>query len=183
MSFYQVVLFYALEGKRIETVRGNVKFENVEFAYPTRLDAAVLKGVSFDLVAGETVAIVGHSGSGKSTIAQLLLRYYDPASGLITLDGIPISELDPIWMRESVIGYVSQEPTLFATSVMENIRYGTPDATDEQVYEVAKQANAHEFISTFPDGYDTQVGDRGHAISVRIILLIVFIYLILFSAN
>ena len=130
----------------------------------------MLKGVSFDLVAGETVAIVGHSGSGKSTIAQLILRYYDPSNGSITLDGTPINELDPFWLRESVIGYVSQEPTLFATSVLENIRYGTPSALDDEVVEAAKKANAHDFIAGFPNGYSTEVGDRGHAISVSLSL-------------
>ena len=147
-------------------MQGNIQFNSVEFAYPTRSDAPVLKGVTFDLVSGETVAIVGHSGSGKSTIAQLMLRYYDPLNGSITLDGTPINELDPIWLRECLIGYVSQEPTLFAVSVLENIRYGTPSASNEDVIEAAKKANAHDFIVGFPDGYNTEVGDRGHAISV-----------------
>lgn len=138
----------------------------MEFSYPTRPESLIFKELTFALQPGETVAIVGHSGSGKSTIAQLLLRFYDASNGRITLDGIPITEIDAEWMRNSVMGLVSQEPVLFALSVKENIRYGCPGATDEQVIEAAKQANAHEFIANFHDGYDTYVGDRGHAISV-----------------
>lgn len=104
-------------------------------------------------------------GSGKSTIAQLLLRYYDPLSGNITLDGNPIKDIDPLWMRGEIMGFVSQEPTLFAASIKENIRYGCPEATDEEVIAAAKQANAHDFIISFPAGYSTEVGDRGLSIS------------------
>ncbi|KAJ2998322.1 ATP-binding cassette sub- B member 10, mitochondrial [Globomyces sp. JEL0801] len=146
-------------------VHGNVQFENVEFAYPTRADSLIFRDLSFSLSPGETVAIVGHSGSGKSTIAQLLLRFYDPLNGRITIDGVSIKELDPNWMRDKVMGLVSQEPVLFATTIKENIRYGKPDATDEEIYQAAKEANAHDFILQFPKGYETYVGDRGLAIS------------------
>jgi ABC-type multidrug transport system fused ATPase/permease subunit len=146
-------------------IMGKIEFKGVGFTYPTRPEAPIFKGLSFTLNPGKTVAIVGHSGCGKSTIAQLLLRFYDPDAGTITIDGIDIKDLDVCWLRESVMGIVSQEPTLFASTIMENIRYGSPNATDEQVIEAAKQANAHEFISQFPGGYNTYVGERGHAIS------------------
>jgi ATP-binding cassette, subfamily B (MDR/TAP), member 8 len=146
-------------------IKGQIEFKNVGFAYPTRFDAPIFKDLSFSLNPGETVAIVGHSGSGKSTIAQLLLRYYDVDHGTITMDGIPLNELDFHWMRDKVMGIVPQEPVLFATSIKENIRYGRPEATDEEVFEAARQANAHDFILQFPKGYDTYVGDRGMALS------------------
>ncbi|KAH6590081.1 hypothetical protein BASA61_005374 [Batrachochytrium salamandrivorans] len=152
-------------GKRLEKISGSIEFENAHFAYPTRSDVDIFRGLSFTINPGETVAIVGHSGSGKSTIAQLIMRFYDPLAGTVKIDGVDIRELDPHWIRQSVIALVPQEPILFATSVKENIRYGNPSATDEEVLVAAKQANAHEFISTFPDGYDTFVGERGHAIS------------------
>ena len=155
------------EGK-IVPIKGHIQFKNVEFSYPTRPDAKVLNNMSFELQAGKTVAIVGHSGSGKSTIAQLLLRFYDVDSGFITIDDEPLQNINPSWLRGHVMGFVSQEPVLFAASIKENIRYGRPDATDEQVYEAAVQANAHDFIKEFPLGYDTFVGERGHAVSVFI---------------
>ncbi|KAJ3309176.1 ATP-binding cassette sub- B member 10, mitochondrial [Boothiomyces sp. JEL0838] len=144
---------------------GNIEFKNVAFSYPTRPEAKILSDLSFSLSPGEHVAIVGHSGSGKSTITQLLLRFYDPEHGSITIDGVPLGEIDPVWMRESLMGLVSQEPTLFSDTVKENIRYGKPDATDEEVIEAAKKANAHSFITSFPQGYDTHLGDRGQQIS------------------
>jgi ABC-type multidrug transport system fused ATPase/permease subunit len=151
-------------GRSID-LKGNIKFDSVSFAYPTRPDQHILKDLTFSLIQGETIAIVGHSGSGKSTIAQLLMRFYDTDSGTIIIDSIPIKELNPHYVREHVIGFVSQEPVLFGTSIMENIRYGRPESTDEEVIEAAKQANAHDFINIFPDGYQTNVGDRGRAIS------------------
>ena len=102
---------------------------------------------------------------GKSTVAALLERFYEPTSGEIQLDGHVLSELDVSWLREHIIGYINQEPVLFATSVMENIRYGCPSASDEEVIEAARLANAHSFIEQFPQGYSTLVGERGVALS------------------
>ena len=161
------------EPERIETlggkkpaISGAVEFRNISFVYPIRPDAPILKGLSFSLNPGEKVAIVGHSGSGKSTIAQMLLRFYDPNEGSILIDDVPLTELDIHWFRSEIIGLVAQEPTLFADSIKTNIQYGNLAASDEEIIQAAKMANAHEFITTFPDGYDTYVGDRGLALSV-----------------
>ncbi len=145
-------------------VRGHVEFQNVDFAYPTRPEHPVLKGLSLEMVPGEVVALVGPSGGGKSTIATLISRFYDPQAGQILLDEHPIKSLDKDWLRRQV-GVVSQEPTLFATSILENITYGVPGATVEQAEAAAKAANAHEFISEFPEGYKTLVGERGVKLS------------------
>ncbi len=110
------------------------------------------------------VALVGPSGAGKSTIAALLLRLYDPDAGAIRLDGRDLRELDARWLR-SRIGTVAQEPVLFSTSVAANIRYGRPEATDDEVEAAARAANAHDFISALPDGYETEVGERGVRLS------------------
>lgn len=148
-----------------EELKGNVEFTDVTFSYPTRCDQEVLQLFNLNIPAGTTMAIVGASGGGKSTLAQLLERFYDVKSGSITIDGVDIRELDPSWLRGTICGFINQEPVLFHTSVMENIRYGRPDATDEQVMEAAKLANAHEFIKKFNAGYDTMVGERGLAVS------------------
>ncbi|KAI8928430.1 P-loop containing nucleoside triphosphate hydrolase protein [Entophlyctis helioformis] len=145
--------------------KGGLEFRDVAFNYPTRPDVDIFRGLSFTVSPGETIAIVGHSGSGKSTIAQLLLRFYDPTHGTVLLDGVPLAELNTHWLRSDAISLVPQEPVLFAATIRDNIRYGRPDATDEEVRAAAEQANAHAFISTFPDGYDTYVGERGAAIS------------------
>eukprot|EP00842_Homolaphlyctis_polyrhiza_P004350 jgi/Hompol1/4916/HPOL_001861-RA len=152
-------------GRQLERVRGKIELRNVNFSYPTRNELTIFNNLSFTVNPGETVAIVGHSGSGKSTIAQLVLRFYDPNDGTVLLDDVDLRELDPHWVRDRVIGLVPQEPILFATSVKENIRYGMPDATDEQIIAAAKQANAHDFIIGFTDGYDTFVGQNGLALS------------------
>ncbi|XP_070382186.1 mitochondrial potassium channel ATP-binding subunit [Dermacentor albipictus] len=149
----------------LSTLRGDVEFRHVYFAYSTRPDQTVLEDVSLKLPAGKIVAICGPSGSGKSTIAALLERFYDVTGGSITLDGHDLKELDPDWLRRNVIGLIRQEPLLFATTIKENIRYGKPDATDEEVYSAAKQANAHDFIMSFPRQYDTVVGERGITVS------------------
>lgn len=143
----------------------DVKFSDVTFAYPTRPQQVILKDFNLSIPAGKTVAIVGASGNGKSTIANLLERFYDVDSGIISLGGINIKELDPSWLRGKTIGLINQEPVLFATSVMENIRYGKPSASDEEVYAAAKKANADEFIRNFPNGYQTVVGERGATVS------------------
>ena len=106
-----------------------------------------------------------HSHTGKSTVAALLERFYEPTDGVILLDGVPLSTLDPSWLRRDVIGYISQEPVLFAATIAENIRYGRPGASEEEVVAAAKLANAHEFIEGFPDGYSTVLGERGVTLS------------------
>lgn len=145
-------------------VNGTVEWQNVDFAYPSRPDVPVLRNFSLKLGQGEVVALVGPSGAGKSTIASLLYRLYDPVRGDILLDGKPLPSLDPNWLRKQ-IGVVAQEPLLFSTSIAENILYGRPEATQAEVEEAAKLANAHSFISAFPEGYKTLVGERGIQLS------------------
>ncbi|KAG1052937.1 hypothetical protein G6F43_004953 [Rhizopus delemar] len=147
-----------------DCIHGDIQFKNIDFSYPTRPDQMVLNKFSLNIVPGTTVALCGPSGSGKSTIASLLERFYEPAGGDIYLDDQELKKLDPSWLREH-IGFINQEPVLFATSILENIRYGRPDATLEEVKEAARQANAEMFIEGFPEGYDTVVGERGAALS------------------
>ncbi|XP_027560235.1 ATP-binding cassette sub-family B member 8, mitochondrial [Neopelma chrysocephalum] len=147
------------------SLRGRICFHRVSFSYPTRPGYPVLQDFSLTLPPCQTVAIVGPSGGGKSTVAALLERFYEPTAGTITLDGHDIAGLDPSWLRGQVIGFISQEPVLFATTIMENIRFGKPEASDAEVYEAARQANADGFIRSFPQGYDTVVGERGAALS------------------
>ena len=151
-------------GSVLAEVKGHVAMADVVFAYPARLDAPVLKGIDLTIAPGEVVAIVGPSGAGKSTIASLLLRLYDPDAGKILLDGRDLRDLSPAFVRRT-IGIVSQEPLLFSTSVVENIRYGRPEATDAEVFAAARAANAHGFIGKFPEGYATLVGERGVQLS------------------
>jgi len=136
----------------------------VDFAYPNRNEIKVFKNFNLTVLPGTAVAVVGESGSGKSTVASLLLRYYDPLKGQIAIDGVDIQDLDPKWLR-SQIGIVSQEPTLFAATIFDNIAYGKINATPEEVKRAAEKANAHKFIESFPQGYDTYVGERGVALS------------------
>lgn len=143
---------------------GAMAIHDLTFAYPTRPDVQVLQGLSLTLEPGKVLALVGQSGGGKSTVASLLLRLYDPVSGRITLDGHDIRDLETHWLREQV-GIVSQEPVLFATTIAENIRYGRPDATQAQVEAAAKAANAHDFVVGFPEAYETVVGERGVRLS------------------
>ncbi|CAF1207252.1 unnamed protein product [Adineta steineri] len=143
---------------------GNIHFDNVHFCYPSRPNVQVLNSLSFDIKSGETVALVGSSGSGKSTCIQLLQRFYDPNSGLVLIDGKKVDEYNIRWLRQQ-IGVVSQEPVLFQMTIRENILFGHESADDEDVYSAAKMANAHEFIMTLPDKYDTQVGERGATLS------------------
>ncbi|KAG7455296.1 hypothetical protein MATL_G00254930 [Megalops atlanticus] len=144
---------------------GRVDFMNIFFSYPTRPGHQILQDFNLTLPPCKTVAIVGESGGGKSTVAALLERFYDPTNGVVMLDGLDIRTLDPSWLRGKVIGFINQEPVLFGTSVMENIRLGKPEATDAEVIAAAKQANAHRFISAFPEGYNTVVGERGVTLS------------------
>ncbi len=141
---------------------GRIRFEAVEFAYRSR--RPVLRGVDFEIRPGEVVALVGESGSGKSTIANLILRFYDPTAGRITIDGTDIRRFTLESLR-SRIAIVLQDAALFHTSIRENIAYGKLDATDEEIVAAAKAAGAHDFITALPDGYDTEVGERGAALS------------------
>jgi len=150
--------------QRPEQILGNIRLRELEFAYPGRPDLAVLQRLNLSLRPDEVVALVGHSGSGKSTVAALLSRLYDPQRGTIELDGRDYLELDVNWVREQV-GVVSQEPILFATSILNNIRYGRPDAELEEVFAAAKASNAHDFILGFPEGYEALVGERGVRLS------------------
>ncbi|MFO0591044.1 MAG: ABC transporter transmembrane domain-containing protein [Polyangiaceae bacterium] len=152
------------EGETLPKVHGEVTMERVAFAYPTRRDAPVLKGIDLTIAPGEAVAIVGPSGAGKSTIASLITRLYDPDAGAVRLDGHDLRALSPAFLRRTV-GVVSQEPILFSTSIAENIRYGRPDATDAEVEAAARTANAHAFVTKFPEGYATLVGERGVQLS------------------
>jgi len=144
--------------------RGEVTFSDVRFSYPTRTNAAALDGVSFRVNAGEKVAIVGPSGAGKSTIFHLLLRFYQPTSGSIALDGVPLSEVDPSELRAR-IALVPQESVMFAASVRENIRFGRPDASDADIARAAEHAHAAAFIAALPGGLDAAVGERGVTLS------------------
>jgi ATP-binding cassette subfamily B protein len=141
------------------TIEGRVSWEGVAFAYPARPDVPVLRDFSLILEPGEVVALVGPSGAGKSTIASLLYRLYDPQGGRLLLDGRPLTELNPHWLRRQ-IGVVAQEPLLFSATIAENIRYGRPDATQAEVEEAARLANVDGFVAGFPDGYRTLVGAR-----------------------
>lgn len=143
---------------------GRLAFEQVAFTYPSRPDAPALQNVSFTVSPGETVALVGPSGAGKTTIFQLLLRFYDPTEGRITLDGVEISALDPRHLRQN-FGFVPQEPAIFSASVAENIRFGRPDASDEGVRAAAKAAAALEFIEALPEGFDAHLGQKGVRLS------------------
>src|SRR3984885_7744642 len=144
--------------------RGDVSFENVSFAYPTRQAALAVDGVSLSVRAGEKVAIVGPSGAGKSTLFHLLLRFYDPASGTISFDGVPIKAADPHEVRAR-IALVPQESVAFAATARENIRFGRPEATDAEVERAADLAHATEFIRRLPDGFETPLGERGVTLS------------------
>ncbi|XP_028345386.1 mitochondrial potassium channel ATP-binding subunit isoform X2 [Physeter macrocephalus] len=148
-----------------EHLRGAITFHNVSFSYPCRPGLQVLRDFTLTLPPGKIVALVGQSGGGKTTVASLLERFYDPTAGMVTLDGQDLRALDPSWLRGQVIGFISQEPVLFGTTVMENIRFGKPGASDEEVYAAAREANAHEFITSFPEGYNTVVGERGATLS------------------
>ncbi|OEL13455.1 putative multidrug resistance protein [Dichanthelium oligosanthes] len=142
-------------GEELASVAGTVEFKNVEFCYPSRPKNPVFSCFNVHVPAGRTVALVGGSGSGKSTVIALLERFYDPSAGEVTLDGVDIRRLRLRWLRAQM-GLVSQEPALFATTIRENILFGKEDATDEEVIAAAKAANAHNFISQLPQGYDTE---------------------------
>jgi ABC transporter fused permease/ATP-binding protein len=154
----------AAGGLELAQVEGRVDFEGVTFSYPARRDVRVLGGIDLAVRPGEVVALVGPSGAGKSTIAALLTRLYDPDAGRILVDGHDLRQLAPDGLRRR-IGVVAQEPILFSSSVAENIRYGRAGATDAEVEAAARAANAHDFITRFPEGYATLVGERGVQLS------------------
>ncbi|KAI8541585.1 hypothetical protein RHMOL_Rhmol08G0073000 [Rhododendron molle] len=149
-----------MDGQMLESILGEVEFKNVKFAYPSRPDTPIFQNLNLKIPSGLTVALVGGSGSGKSTVIALLQRFYDPMGGEICLDGVAIDKLQLKWLR-SQMGLVSQEPALFATSIKENILFGKEDGDMEEIIAAAKASNAHNFISQLPQGYDTQVMETG----------------------
>uniref|UniRef100_A0A7N8XC70 ATP-binding cassette, sub-family B (MDR/TAP), member 4 n=1 Tax=Mastacembelus armatus TaxID=205130 RepID=A0A7N8XC70_9TELE len=155
---------YSEDGFKPDFNQGNIELKNIHFCYPSRPDVKVLNNMSLSVKSGETFALVGSSGCGKSTTIQLLLRFYDPQEGSISIDGHDIRSLNIRYLRE-MIGVVSQEPILFATTIAENIRYGRPDVTQQEIEQAAKEANAYDFIMNLPDKFETLVGDRGTQMS------------------
>ena len=151
-------------GQKPSSCQGRIELRDVHFSYPARPDQPVCNGYNLTVEAGKTVALCGASGSGKSTAIQLIERFYDPSSGSVLLDGVDLRELNVRWLREQ-IGLVSQEPVLFSGTIAENIGMGKPGSTREEVEAAAKMANAHAFISKFPDGYNTNVGEKGGQLS------------------
>ncbi|CAN2389827.1 Multidrug resistance protein, partial [Pristimantis euphronides] len=152
------------DGYKPDKLIGNIEFKNVHFAYPSRPDTQILTGLNLKVSAGKTLALVGTSGCGKSTTIQLLQRFYEATEGEITLDGHEIRSLNIKWLRDN-IGVVSQEPVLFGTTIRENIRLGRDGATDEEIEQAAKEANAYDFILRLPDQFNTMVGERGAQLS------------------
>ncbi|XP_069110403.1 phosphatidylcholine translocator ABCB4-like isoform X2 [Argopecten irradians] len=152
------------EGKSPDSLEGNIEFRDIEFRYPARPEVKVLNKVDMKIQRGQTVALVGSSGCGKSTMVQLIQRFYDPEAGQVLIDGIDMKDLNVKWLRQH-IGVVSQEPVLFATSIEENIRYGLEGVSQDQIIAAAKMANAHDFIMQLPEKYETLVGERGAQLS------------------
>lgn len=149
------------KGIVLGNMRGEVEFDHVRFAYPSRPDSIVLKDFNLKIEAGKTVALVGASGSGKSTTVALLQRFYDADGGVVRIDGVGIQGLQLKWLRGQM-GLVSQEHALFGTSIKENIMFGKLDASMDEVVAAAMAANAHCFIRELPEGYETKVGDVGY---------------------
>jgi ATP-binding cassette subfamily B (MDR/TAP) protein 1 len=153
------------DGLKPTQINGAIDFTNVNFSYPTRPDVPILKNISFQIKPGKTVAFVGSSGSGKSTIVQLIQRFYDTESGNVFIDGQPVKKLNVRWLRQQ-IGVVSQEPVLFNMSIRQNLLLGTDDAvSEEEITQACQEANCHSFISKLPQGYDTIVGELGSMLS------------------
>ncbi|XP_030639390.1 ATP-dependent translocase ABCB1 [Chanos chanos] len=152
------------EGHKLDSVKGNIEFKNIHFSYPSRQDVKVLNGMNLKISSGQTIALVGSSGCGKSTTVQLLQRFYDPQGGTVSIDGHDIRSLNVSHLRK-LIGVVSQEPVLFATTIAENIRYGREDVTQAEIEQATREANAYDFIMKLPNKFDTLVGDRGTQMS------------------
>ncbi|MEO0439950.1 MAG: ATP-binding cassette domain-containing protein, partial [Pseudomonadota bacterium] len=144
--------------------RGQISFDNVTFAYPTRTETAALRNFSLKVLPGETVAVVGPSGAGKSTLFQLAQRFYDPQSGSVRIDGVALPSADPADIRERM-ALVPQDTVLFAASARDNLRYGQWDASDEEIWEAARAANAEQFLRELPDGLDSFMGESGTRLS------------------
>ncbi|CAL5035263.1 unnamed protein product [Urochloa decumbens] len=155
---------YDSGGRVLSAVRGRIEFKDVEFTYPSRPDAIILYNLNLTVPASKMLALVGVSGGGKSTVFALIERFYDPTRGTITLDGQDLASINLRWLR-SQIGLVGQEPILFATSIIENVMMGKENATRQEAIAACTKANAHTFVLGLPDGYDTQVGDRGTQLS------------------
>ncbi|XP_063268876.1 ATP-dependent translocase ABCB1 [Prinia subflava] len=155
---------YSETGYKPDHIKGNLEFKNVYFNYPSRPDVEILKGLNLKINSGQTVALVGGSGCGKSTTVQLIQRFYDPKEGMVTIDGQDIRTLNVRYLRE-VIGVVNQEPVLFATTIAENIRYGRENVTMEEIEKATKEANAYDFIMKLPNKFETVVGERGAQLS------------------
>uniref|UniRef100_A0A665UAY2 ATP-binding cassette, sub-family B (MDR/TAP), member 11a n=1 Tax=Echeneis naucrates TaxID=173247 RepID=A0A665UAY2_ECHNA len=155
---------FSEEGHKLDKVKGDIEFHNVTFHYPSRPDVTILNDLSMQIKAGEMTAFVGPSGSGRSTTIQLIQRFYDPTGGKVTLDGHDIRTLNIQWLR-SLIGIVEQEPMLFATTIGENIRFGRPGVSMEDIIQAAKEANAYNFIMELPQRFDTMVGEGGGQMS------------------
>ncbi|CAD5212695.1 unnamed protein product [Bursaphelenchus okinawaensis] len=151
------------DGQKLKKVEGLIEFENVEFRYPARPDKKILHGVSYSANPGQTIALVGHSGCGKSTMIGLLMRYYTQEGGSVRIDGVDVQKMNVQWLR-NIIGVVSQEPVMFATTIEMNLKLGKLDATME-MEKACRQANAHDFISELPQGYKTRVGEGGVKLS------------------
>ncbi|TVU21321.1 hypothetical protein EJB05_30949 [Eragrostis curvula] len=155
---------YSTTGRKADDIRGDIEFRDVYFSYLTRPDEQIFKGFSLTIPSGTTVALVGQSGSGKSTVISLIERFYDPHHGDVLIDGVNLKEFQLRWIR-SKIGLVSQEPVLFAASIKENIAYGKDNATDQEIRAAAELANAAKFIDKMPQGFDTSVGEHGTQLS------------------
>uniref|UniRef100_A0A7E4ZR48 ABC-type xenobiotic transporter n=1 Tax=Panagrellus redivivus TaxID=6233 RepID=A0A7E4ZR48_PANRE len=151
-------------GRKLENVKGKIEFSNIHFRYPSRPEVKVLNGVTWSAEPGQTVALVGHSGCGKSTSIGLMMRYYNPESGSITIDDIPIEDINVESLRNT-IGVVSQESVVFQTTISENVRMGKPTATQHELESACRLANAHDFIVKLPNGYETFIGDGGVRLS------------------
>ncbi|XP_055276132.1 ATP-dependent translocase ABCB1-like [Moschus berezovskii] len=155
---------YSNAGHKPDNIKGNLEFRNVHFHYPSRKEVKILKGLNLKVGSGQTVALVGNSGCGKSTTVQLMQRLYDPTEGMVSIDGQDIRTINVRYLRE-IIGVVSQEPVLFATTIAENIRYGREDVTMDEIQKAVKEANAYDFIMKLPNKFDTLVGERGAQLS------------------
>ncbi|XP_061676124.1 ATP-dependent translocase ABCB1-like isoform X7 [Syngnathoides biaculeatus] len=155
---------YSESGFKPDVITGNIELKNIHFKYPSRPEVKVLNNLSLSIKSGQSIALVGTSGCGKSTTIQLLQRFYDPQEGSVSVDGHNIRSLNIAHLRK-MIGVVSQEPVLFATTISENIRYGRTDVTQQEIEQAAKEANAYDFIMNLPDKFETLVGDRGTQMS------------------